>query len=148
MKVKFTQSRIQPIGMNCDYLLKIAFTLVILFACYSAGAQGTTAKDPAPVANIMGNGIGLVNGGHIFVTAEIRAGSNPTVVFTLDNNHSGATIVSQGTFVYDSNTGVGTQIVEIAPGNTKGNFHVKVNVTNANGNAEAVMTAAATDKLK
>ena len=98
----------------------------------------SVAKAQAPASNIKGPVIAYLSDGNITLTSEIATTvNNPTVVYSFSHNTSGASIVSQGAFVYDQSAETGTSKVIINPGSSKGNFVVNLNVTDANGTSES-----------
>src|SRR5579871_1182550 len=98
----------KSLSSKIKVLLANMFTMAALLMYIGAAAQS-----PMPSATMKGPVKGTVNGDHLFITAEVKAGNSPVITFSIVNNHSGATIVSQGTFSYDAATGLGTQVVEI-----------------------------------
>ena len=109
------------------------FGLIVISILFNSAA-----KAQAPASNIKGPVIAYLSDGNITLTSEIAtAVNNPTVVYSFSHNTSGASIVSQGAFVYDMASETGTSKVIINPGSSKGNFVVKLNVTDANGSSES-----------
>jgi hypothetical protein len=115
---------------------KRKFTLVdktiSLFICFVFICLVSQAQTPA--ANIGGPLKASVNGAYITLTSQIAFSTqNPTLTYDFQNNTSGATIVSQGTFTYDPTTDSGTQTVTIKPGEIAGSFVVKLTVVTPMG---------------
>lgn len=105
--------------------LIISLSLIIL---------GGTIMAQSPAANISGPLLTKAGTANITVLSKIAYGStNPTLNYTLENNTSGATIVSQGSYSYDFDTEIGNHSIIINPGDTDGSFTIKLEVQTNNG---------------
>jgi hypothetical protein len=139
MKIKFTNSKSLPIGKGLRKgILKSVLMFFALFACLNVGAQSN------PASNMRGPLKAKVNGSHVFITTEVAAGITPAISFYLVNNTSGASIVSQGTYVHNNSTNTGKQIVEIDPGTTAGSFSVVSETSTKDGKATSSMSVTVT----
>jgi hypothetical protein len=95
---------------------------------------GIASQAQTPSTNIRGPLLGYANGENITITSQIAYGSsNPQLNYTLQNNTSGAYIVSQGTYSYDAAKDEGTQSIVINPGFSDGNFTVVLEVVTPKG---------------
>jgi hypothetical protein len=103
------------------------FKTICLFICMVIVSLATQAQTPA--ANISGPLKATANGANIAITSQIIFGyQNPGLTYTLDNNTSGASIVSKAAYIYDPATEEGTQKVEINPGSSAGSFVITLEV--------------------
>jgi hypothetical protein len=123
----------------------IYLLLFMVFISLSSQAQ-------VPAANINGPLKAIANGADITLTTVIAFGTeNPTMTYSLQNNTSGATIVSKGHYTFDPSTDIGKQSVIINPGNTAGSFVVNLEVMTAKGKGEcskSVVVAAGSTGVK
>jgi hypothetical protein len=139
MKIEFTKSKLLPIGNGSRKgILRSVLLTIVLFNCLNAGAQSN------PASNIHGPLKAKAGSGHVFITNEVAAGTNPAISFYLVNNSSGAVIVSQGTYVHNTAKGTGKQIVEIDPGTMAGSFTIVSETTTKDGKATSSMSVTVT----
>ncbi len=109
--------------------------LLLTFILFSVASQAQSQK---PASNISGPLKGYIGGTNLTLTSEIASGiPNPAISYSFDRNSSGATIVSQGAFVYDRVTGTGKHMVVVNPGSAKGGFTIKLTATTPAGTSES-----------
>jgi hypothetical protein len=99
---------------------------------------GIASHAQAPSTNIRGPLLGYANGENITITSRIAFGSNdPQLNYTLQNNTSGAYIVSQGTYTYDPAKDEGAHSIVINPGISEGSFTVVLEVQTSKGSGKS-----------
>jgi hypothetical protein len=116
-------------------ILKSAFTLLILLATII----GTKAQS-LPSANMTGPVKAFVTDSSITVINKIAAIEDPVITYTLENNSSGAEILSKGAIQYNQSSSLFTQTINIKPGAVTGSFTIKSEAVTRGGKAQSSMS--------
>ena len=122
-------------------VFKYVFALISLFTFLHAGAQVT--QGDAPAASTTGPLKVKISGGNITVhSLMMTKDASPVIQYTLVNNTSGATIVSQGTYNFGGVSGGGSQDIVVNPGTVSGSFVIQLQVTSGGKTAKSSSTVA------
>ena len=124
----------QRSDISVPAILKAAFILIILFACFNANAQ------VPPSSNMSGPIKAFTTDTSLVFTCKVASISGPTISYTLVNNNTTASVVSQGNIQYNQAEGVFTQTVVVNPGNSKGSFTVYAASKNTDGDCLSSMS--------